>query len=233
MNTSSNHNDGNVFLGDDRAGSTATELPDFPPPPDLHWGLVALLSVLSLGLFSIVWQFAQASWIKKLAPSSNVMQVLTIGVVMAIVGAVLRVANPAGTMLCTLGWILNLAGSIALIVPGYQIRRALLDRVGPATGGAMTISRFITFFFPVVYMQAKLNDITRWRQTGRFEQSGAAPALLLTCCALPFLVGVLAAIAIPQYAEYAKRARARQQQPAVQPLPSNGQPAPADTSIHL
>lgn len=32
-----------------------------PPPPSLHWGWVFLLSILTLGIFAIVWPFIQAN----------------------------------------------------------------------------------------------------------------------------------------------------------------------------
>ena len=42
-----------------------------PPPPKLHWGLVLLFSVITVGIFFIVWMFIQSSWIKKIDATSN------------------------------------------------------------------------------------------------------------------------------------------------------------------
>ena len=43
----------------------------YPDPPNLHWGLVLLFSILSCGLFSAVWNLVQAAWMKKVAPQST------------------------------------------------------------------------------------------------------------------------------------------------------------------
>jgi hypothetical protein len=41
----------------------------FPTPPKLHWALVLLFTVLTLGIFLIVWMFIQSSWAKKIDPT--------------------------------------------------------------------------------------------------------------------------------------------------------------------
>src|SRR5580658_730212 len=43
----------------------------YPDPPNLHWGLVLLFSLLSCGLFSSAWNLVQAAWMKKVAPQST------------------------------------------------------------------------------------------------------------------------------------------------------------------
>lgn len=43
----------------------------YSDPPNLHWGLVLLFSLLSCGLFSAGWNLVQAAWMKKVAPDSR------------------------------------------------------------------------------------------------------------------------------------------------------------------
>ena len=40
-----------------------------PIPPSLHWALLLLLSIVSLGLFSRMWIFVQARFVKKIDPA--------------------------------------------------------------------------------------------------------------------------------------------------------------------
>ncbi len=40
-------------------------------PPDLHWGLVLFLQVITCGVFWFVWAFVQANWAKKLDPDNK------------------------------------------------------------------------------------------------------------------------------------------------------------------
>src|SRR5258708_30053318 len=48
-----------------------------PMPPNLHWGLVLLLSLFTFGLFGLVWIFVEASFVKRLDPR-NVSRALLI-----------------------------------------------------------------------------------------------------------------------------------------------------------
>jgi hypothetical protein len=43
----------------------------YPDPPNLHWGLVLLFTVITCGIFSLVWEIVQAVWIKRVEPESK------------------------------------------------------------------------------------------------------------------------------------------------------------------
>src|ERR1051325_9971657 len=37
-------------------------------PPDLHWALVLLFTIVTFGIFGIVWVFIEASYVKRVDP---------------------------------------------------------------------------------------------------------------------------------------------------------------------
>lgn len=49
-----------------------------PVPPDLHWALVILLSVITFGLFGLIWAFRQAAFVKKIDPTSKAVTLLVL-----------------------------------------------------------------------------------------------------------------------------------------------------------
>src|SRR5579859_2614838 len=54
------------------AGSYAAPVvSQYPPPPNLHWGVCVLLGVVTCGIFAAVWMMVQAVWIKKVQPNSK------------------------------------------------------------------------------------------------------------------------------------------------------------------
>src|SRR6202046_5358022 len=53
------------------SASPIINAPIYHDPPNLHWGLVLLFSILTCGLFSAAWNLVQAAWMKKVAPQST------------------------------------------------------------------------------------------------------------------------------------------------------------------
>src|SRR5882724_8047742 len=62
---------GTVYGGTPGYGAAASSPQVGPAPPDFHWGLVLLLTVVTCTLFSSIWLIVEAVWIKKIKPQSN------------------------------------------------------------------------------------------------------------------------------------------------------------------
>ena len=52
-----------------------------PMPPSLHWVLVWLLGGITCGVFTLIWCFKQAGFVKKIDPSSKAVLLMTLAVV--------------------------------------------------------------------------------------------------------------------------------------------------------
>lgn len=139
---------------------------DVPVAPSLHWGWVALLSVLTVGLFALVWMFVQSVWVKKIDPRSGATIYLIIGLVCGLSGGVFGPDSQ-------LYYILQLI-DIALVVMAYFSMSASVKRFGVEHELPVDIGGVTLFFFTLWYMQGQLTRIARWQRTGVIEEAPKA-----------------------------------------------------------
>ena len=181
------------------AMSDEEERESFPRPPSMHWALVLLLAIVTFGLFNWVWLFVQSSWVKKIDRSSSARGLFAAGFLLAFVGGF---ANGAFN-LPALGVLGALAGSIVVIVGCFSMARSLREEAArlalPLEIGGITL-----FVFQVLYIQGQLTWLARWKDTGQTSPPAPKAGFWLLMI-FPGLIGVLAAIAIPQYQNYVVR----------------------------
>lgn len=181
-----------------------------PTPPSLHWGWVFLLSVVTLGIFAVVWSFIQANWVRKVDPDSRATAMMGAALACCFLGYVLVAAGgPAdevapATTLARLGWLLKLVYAL-LFVGAYfamagSIRRAMAAYRLPMRIGGVTL-----FFFNTLYLQGQLTWLARWQQTGQ-TRSKPPKLVFWLVMAVPFAAIVLA-LAAPAYQVYVLRAQ--------------------------
>lgn len=168
-----------------------------PRPPSLHWFVVFLLSAVTLGIFYWVWLFVQSRWIKKVDPESRA----TTFFLTALLGS-LALGFVAGLTGMRINTIVTTV-STALIVGGCIDMRKSLLRLAAEHGLPMKIGYITLIFFQMIYLQGQLTWLARWKDTGQTEPR--APKATIWLLTIPFLLIILAAIAIPQYQNYAIR----------------------------
>src|SRR5437588_10245818 len=90
------------------AGQGARTGPQYPPPPNLHWAVVLLLTFVTCGLFALVWLVVEGVWLKKVMPDSKGFKYLMVTLALLVLIAIL--AGAAGVM----------QGSVRQAQPGLQ-----------------------------------------------------------------------------------------------------------------
>lgn len=185
-----------------------------PEPPSLHWGLVFLFSLLTLGLFGIYWAFHQASWVRRIDPRSNGMLLLGISLACFVIGEPLyfigifagmhdgqagnlQLVSLAGTLLFA-RWVLYLAAYFSM---GDSVKKALAAR-----GVSLHIGGPTLFFFPMFFMQANLSWVARWKRSGQTSPKPSKAIFWIVFLLLPFALGILLGFAIAAYQQHASRA---------------------------
>ena len=125
-----------------------------PPPPKLHWGLVLLFSVISVGIFFIVWMFIQSSWVKKIDSTSNATHQLIGYVVLLVVGQIFTEVRSES--LNGIGLLLIIASYVSFYFGIYSMRRSMLNRYAGNAALNFTLTSGMTFFFNVLYLQRRM-----------------------------------------------------------------------------
>lgn len=143
-----------------------TGRPAPPLPPKLHWALVLLFTILTLGIFFIVWTFIQAAWVKKIHPDSNAMTLMAIYLVLVLLGQAISGASEKDSNEAAAASMLVLIGTIVSIVGIFSIRRSMLDYYNKIEPIGLRLSGALTFFLGVFYLQHHMTRIARWKQTG-------------------------------------------------------------------
>jgi len=171
----------------------------FPRPPSMHWFFVVLLSAITVGVFTWVWMFVQASWVKKIDRSSSARELFIAGVVLAIVGAFVGPAFKAPM----LGGLLTIAACVVVIVGCFSVARSLREE-GARRGLPVEIGGITLFFFQSFYLQGQFTWLAHWKDTGQTVPR-APKGVFWLLMIFPGVLAVLAAIAIPAYNSYLTR----------------------------
>ena len=125
-----------------------------------------LFTLLTLGVFYIVWVFIQATWIKKIDPKSNAMAMMVIYIVLVMVGELISRANAEGSPAAAAGGLLVLIGTVVSIVGIFSMRRSMLDYYDKVEPIGLRLSGALTFFLGVFYLQHHMTRIAKWKETG-------------------------------------------------------------------
>jgi hypothetical protein len=136
-----------------------------PLPPKLHWALVGLLSVVTLGLFGVAWMFVEAAYANNLRTKSTPLLFYCLGVLLTFVSGILG----AFPDLKGFSVLVQLAGSVLLIIGHFSLKNALEDYYNRVERISLQLSGVMVFFFNVFYFQYHLSKIRKWKETGIYS----------------------------------------------------------------
>jgi hypothetical protein len=136
----------------------------YPDPPNLHWGIAAVLGIVTCGLFGWVWAFVQAVWVRKVRPESKGLIYLAIAVGLFTVTIFLSMNRETRAF----GPLLNLIGGIMWLVAAFSMRSDIEEHYNSAEPIAIRLSGVMTFFFNIYYFQYHFTRINELKKQGRF-----------------------------------------------------------------
>lgn len=201
-----------TFSDGDVSGTATTReqrRSELPSPPSLHWGLVLLFAILTLGLFGVIWPFVQSSWVRKIDRHSHATLLLGLALGCFVTGyALIIAAAPArggSAGLPALGLVLLLAYWVLYLVAYFSMAGSLENRFRRGTP-TVHIGGVTLFFFNMYYLQGQLRWLARWKETGRVDTSPPKGVFYLLWL-FPGVIAILAAIALPAYQDYVLRAQ--------------------------
>lgn len=138
------------------AGSSAALIPDRPLPPNLHWAIVLVLGIVTVGIFWIIWLFVEAAWVRKVRPQSQALYYLIayLACTFSIVGFG---KSPVTSLLQIGGFILYLVGI-------FKMRSDIEEYYATINPVGLSLSGVVTFFFNALYFQYHFSEMRKTAQ---------------------------------------------------------------------
>jgi len=157
---------------------TAPAVLPYPAPPNLHWGICVLLSLITCSLFAWIWAFVQAIWVRKVQPNSKGLILYSIaagihilsivfefyyGITLGLHGrnAVAGLNSPEFRMVSGL---IRLAILIVIILGNFSMRESIEEHFNTAEPIGLSLSGVMTFFFGILYFQYHFTKINEMKQ---------------------------------------------------------------------
>ncbi len=149
--------------GEGFAVATPAEPQLVPLPPNLHWSIVLILSLLGGQLFSPLWALVQANWARKLSGEKKPILLVAMYPAGLVASFLTIVLYPDADALVGLFF---LAGLIAYIIGLFSIKLAMEEYYNSTENIGLRLSGAMTFFFNTVYFQYHINSLARRKRTG-------------------------------------------------------------------
>jgi hypothetical protein len=170
---------GNIPVPANVAAPPAVQAPsiDYPDPPNLHWGIVLLLTVVTCGLFAVVWSIVLASWMKKVQPESRALYWYIGQIAVAVLGVFAGIGIGVGIGMHTLDrsaatglqTLIRLASFVMAIIGAFSMKASMEEHFNVAEPMGLSLSGVMTFFFGCLYFQYHFNDIVKIKQMNRMK----------------------------------------------------------------
>jgi len=139
----------------------------YPDPPNLHWGLVLLFTIISFGLFTIAWEIVQAAWLKKIAPRSQAIYYYLVcagALGLMFISSFVAARDPSKAGYTGL---IQLIYYVISLVARFSFRNSLEEHFNGPEPMGLQLSGVMTFFFGSIYFQYHINDIVRRKAADR------------------------------------------------------------------
>jgi hypothetical protein len=131
-----------------------------PLPPGLHWTIVLLLDIVTLGLFGYVWAIVQALWARKSDRSSKALGLYIIAIALSVAGCILEFFNASVPIQA----LIQIAAILVATFGAFSVRDSLADYITGVTGTRTWLSGLMTIFFGEVYLQYHMNRVRSFQR---------------------------------------------------------------------
>ncbi len=138
----------------------------YPDPPDFPWWGALLLGMVTGGVFFVVWDIVEASWLKRIDRNSTAL-LFYIGVAILYLFKLPSMWSTVnfnmfgGPDIHTHGGSLGTVGLILAIMARYRFRRELLDHFNNRERVGLQLNGFLTLLFGGLYFQYQFNKINQ------------------------------------------------------------------------
>ena len=124
-----------------------------PAPPSLHWVIVLLLTVVTLGAFAWVWAFVQAIWVKRLTGTWKPIIWLSVPLGLLVAASI---RNPDASVPASFGWL--------FVLGVFSTRRHVVRHYKSVEPINVKIGFWETFPGTIFYLQYHFTRIARLKR---------------------------------------------------------------------
>jgi hypothetical protein len=153
-----------------------------PIPTDFHWALVLVIG-LFCNLFTYVWLFIEAGFVRKIRPQSGFLGFLIAGIAclyggifvlyVGIFAAAAGGSNDSAMVIpAVLFGVVELAALVFYFLGVFRMRDAIQEYYNTVEPINLRLSGVMTFFFAVYYFQYHFSRIAQWKKTGVLQPQG-------------------------------------------------------------
>jgi len=137
-------------------------------PPSLHWGIVLVLDVVTLGLFGLVWGFVEAAFARKTDPDSKALIYLAVSAVLYAGDFMLAFQGEPSARL------VGLAGGISFLIAMYSIRDSIDLYYTQVHGIRQGLNGILVFFLGPIYLQYHLCKLAEMQRFAQLRSAASA-----------------------------------------------------------
>ena len=140
-------------------------------PPNLHWALVMLFTILTCGYFIDVWNIIAAAWLKRVQPNATSLFYYITAAALIVAGFFARMPFQVQDVMSGhyhpryhvehigVGGLLWLVRWVVRLMARFQQRESLMQHYNTVEPIGLQLSGVMTFFFGGLYFQYHLNRI--------------------------------------------------------------------------
>jgi hypothetical protein len=132
-----------------------------PHPPSLNWGLVLVLSLVTLGVFSWLWLIRISIWARKVNRSSYSLVFCVLAPITFLVQSLIEGISPESGI----NALLSLIGLAFVQIGQFSLRSTIQEYYNTPIPGQLELSRVMTFFFGAIYFQYHFNRLGESKQS--------------------------------------------------------------------
>jgi hypothetical protein len=135
----------------------AAPVSQYPPPPNLHWGIVLALNLVTCGLFGWAWIIVQAVWVRKVQPESKALVYIIVSLGMLFAGGAMN----ASRQIAPTGGFIYIGGLVLWFVGVFSMKASIEEHFNSAEPIGLRLSGVMTFFFTMIYFQYHFTEIAQ------------------------------------------------------------------------
>jgi uncharacterized membrane protein YfcA len=132
----------------------------YPPPPRMHWAVLLVLSIVTVGVFASLWAVFVAYWLQKVRRKSVTLVLFGIAALLAVGQLVFQYLVPRQNLSEWFG----LFGVIVWIIAAFSMRRDLLKQYNEDEPIGLSLGIWMTLFFSIYYFQYHLREIALFKR---------------------------------------------------------------------